>query len=63
MSEIPVVRSFIGGEYVSNQSGESFETVNPATGDVLAKIEVAGTAEIELAVERRTERNIFPADF
>ncbi len=54
MSEIPVVRSFIGGEYVSNQSGESFETVNPATGEVLAKIETAGPAEIELAVEKAT---------
>ena len=52
MSEIPVVRSFIGGEYVSNQSGETFESTNPATGEVLAHVEVAGTPEIELAVEK-----------
>ncbi len=55
MSEIPVVRSFIGGEYVSNQSGECFESLNPATGDVLAKVEIAGTPEIELAVEKAKE--------
>jgi len=55
MSETAVVRSFIGGEYVSNQSGETFETRNPATGEVLAKVEAAGPAEIELAVAKATE--------
>ena len=52
MSDTQVVPSFIGGEYVSNQSGETFETLNPATGEVLAKVEIAGAAEIELAVEK-----------
>ena len=52
MTEIPVVRSFIGGEYFSNQSGETFDSLNPATGEVLAKVETAGAPEIELAVEK-----------
>lgn len=43
-------RNHIGGRYVPNASGESFETVNPATGEVLARIEVAGEAEVEAAV-------------
>lgn len=50
MSEAPVVQSFIDGDFVANQSGETFETRNPATGELLAHIETAGTTEVEVAV-------------
>ncbi|MCS0503925.1 betaine-aldehyde dehydrogenase [Ancylobacter mangrovi] len=40
----------IGGRYRPT-GGETFETRNPATGEVLAAIEIAGEAEIEAAVE------------
>ncbi|HLY57336.1 MAG TPA: betaine-aldehyde dehydrogenase [Stellaceae bacterium] len=40
----------IGGRYVRSLSGETFETINPATGAVLARVEIAGPAEIEAAV-------------
>ncbi len=41
---------FIGGAWVEAQSGEGFETVNPATGEVLARIAQAGAADIDAAV-------------
>ncbi|MCS0497615.1 betaine-aldehyde dehydrogenase [Ancylobacter sp. MQZ15Z-1] len=40
----------IGGRYRPT-GGETFETRNPATGEVLAAIEIAGEAEIDAAVE------------
>lgn len=43
-------RNHIGGRYVEAATGESFETVNPATGEILARIELAGEAEVEAAV-------------
>ncbi|WP_240161399.1 betaine-aldehyde dehydrogenase [Gluconacetobacter azotocaptans] len=43
-------RSWIDGRYVSSD-GARFETVNPATGDILAEVESAGEAEIVLAID------------
>ena len=44
-------RNHIGGAYVDAAEPKTFETINPATGEVLAEVEIAGPAEIELAVE------------
>lgn len=44
-------RSFIGGEYVSSTSGETFETRHPGTNRVICDVEQAGEREVELAVE------------
>jgi betaine-aldehyde dehydrogenase len=44
------VRNFIGGAYV-DAGGERFKTINPATGEPLAEVEIAGAAEVERAVE------------
>ncbi|MEP6656765.1 MAG: betaine-aldehyde dehydrogenase [Betaproteobacteria bacterium] len=43
-------QSYIGGRYVPSASGESFDDINPATGEVLCRVEQAGAAEVELAV-------------
>ena len=40
----------IGGEWTQAQSGETFETVNPATGSVLATIASGGAADVDRAV-------------
>ena len=48
---VPVLQNHIGGAYVAAQSGEAFATLNPATGEVLARVEIAGPAEVERAVE------------
>ncbi|MER9177565.1 aldehyde dehydrogenase family protein [Mesorhizobium sp. M0955] len=42
----------IDGKARAAQSGETFDTINPATGQVIAKIASCGKAEIDLAVEK-----------
>ncbi len=41
---------FVGGAWAEAVSGESFETANPATGEVLARIAQAGADDVEAAV-------------
>jgi len=41
---------FIGGEWVEARSGESFPTVNPATGDELAVVSQGGEEDVDRAV-------------
>ncbi|MPT46954.1 MAG: aldehyde dehydrogenase family protein [Sphingobium sp.] len=41
----------IGGKHVPALSGEQFETRNPATGELLAKIAKAGAADVGIAVQ------------
>ena len=43
-------KNFINGKYVSNQSGEVFETRYPGDDHVICSVEVAGDAEINAAV-------------
>src|SRR5690348_17601332 len=40
----------IGGEWTQAQTGETFETVNPATGSVLATVASGGPADVDRAV-------------
>src|SRR5690348_2178483 len=46
-AELPL---FIGGRWVQPASGEHFDSLNPATGKVLARIAQAGAAEVDAAV-------------
>jgi acyl-CoA reductase-like NAD-dependent aldehyde dehydrogenase len=41
----------IGGKWVDAESGKTFETVNPATGEVLAKVAEGSKADIDKAVK------------
>jgi len=41
---------FIGGEWVPAKSGATFETVHPATGELLARVAEAGDADVDAAV-------------
>ena len=34
-------QNFVNGQYLSNQSGEKFDVINPATGQVIYQVEVA----------------------
>ena len=43
-------RAFIDGKFVEAADGGTFETVNPATGKVLARVAAGGKAEIDKAV-------------
>jgi betaine-aldehyde dehydrogenase len=44
-----IYRNFVGGRFVTG-SGEMFSTLNPATGEVLGQVEIAGPATVEAAV-------------
>ncbi len=50
---------FIGGEWRDAESGATFETVHPATGDPLARVAEAGAADVDAAV--RAARGAFDA--
>lgn len=41
---------FINNEWVKAASGKTFETLNPATGQVLAEVALAGEADVDVAV-------------
>ncbi|SFQ54232.1 aminomuconate-semialdehyde/2-hydroxymuconate-6-semialdehyde dehydrogenase [Geopseudomonas sagittaria] len=45
------IKHFINGEYVGSASGKLFDNVNPANGQVIAKIHEAGEAEVDAAVK------------
>jgi len=51
------VRHFIGGEFVASIAGREFETINPATGQVLARVSEGGAEEIDHAA--RVARQAF----
>ncbi|NMG29448.1 betaine-aldehyde dehydrogenase [Aromatoleum evansii] len=42
---------YIDGRYVAATSGANFETVNPANGEVLAGVQQASRADVDLAVQ------------
>nr|WP_314563897.1 betaine-aldehyde dehydrogenase [uncultured Pseudomonas sp.] len=41
---------YIGGRYVAATGGDTFETLNPATGEVLAVVQSASRADVDKAV-------------
>eukprot|EP00756_Hemistasia_phaeocysticola_P041278 Hpha_TRINITY_DN16906_c1_g6::TRINITY_DN16906_c1_g6_i1::g.55233::m.55233/K00128/ALDH; aldehyde dehydrogenase (NAD+) len=43
-------RNFIDGEFAKSKSGKTFQTVNPATEEVLAEVEDSNAADIDIAV-------------
>lgn len=47
---LPRLTSFIHGEYVAPGDGETFEVLNPATGDVIYEVEMADAALVDKAV-------------
>jgi len=44
-------RILINNKWVDSVSGKTFETINPATGDVLAQVAEADAADVDLAVK------------
>lgn len=43
-------QAYIDGKFVNSVSGDTFETTNPANGQVITKIASCGTEDVELAV-------------
>ena len=46
----PVQQLYIGGRLVDASSGKTFQTINPANGEVLAEVQVASKNDVDLAV-------------
>jgi aldehyde dehydrogenase (NAD+) len=44
-------QNYIGGDWVDAASGETFETVNPATGETIGVFPKSNTADVDRAVE------------
>ena len=44
-------RAFIDGKYVDAIDGKKFETINPATGDVLCSVAQCNSKDVDLAVK------------
>ncbi len=53
----PEWRAFIDGQYCEALSGETFDTINPATGKAIARIAACDSADVDLAV--RSARKAF----
>ncbi|MDR5731858.1 betaine-aldehyde dehydrogenase [Caballeronia sp. LZ025] len=50
MSAFEEQRLYIGGEYVDATSGETFDTLNPASGETLARVQQASQEDVDRAV-------------
>ena len=50
MPRFTVQQLYIGGRLVDATSGKTFQTINPANGEVLAEVQVASKADVDLAV-------------
>ncbi len=52
-TQVPIKQTkiLIDNKWVDSVSGKTFETVNPATGEVLAKVSEADAADVDLAVK------------
>ncbi|KAB0876196.1 betaine-aldehyde dehydrogenase [Cronobacter muytjensii] len=51
MSRFAEQQLYIDGKYVPAAAGNTFQTINPANGDVLAEVHEAGQADVDRAVE------------
>ena len=51
LPEIRQTQLFIGGQWVPAQSGKTFETINPATEEVIASVAEGDAADVDLAAK------------
>src|SRR5438093_7669958 len=42
---------FVGGKWLDSASGKTFETINPATGEVICQVAEGGKADVDKAVK------------
>jgi aldehyde dehydrogenase (NAD+) len=49
--QVKQTRILIDNQWVDSVSGKTFETINPATGDVIAQVAEADAADVDLAVK------------
>lgn len=44
------IKSYIDGAYIESTSGQHFDSINPASGEVIARVQQADEADVEAAV-------------
>lgn len=45
------IQHFINGRFVNSKSGKTFDNINPATGELIGKVQEGGAEEVDLAVK------------
>ncbi len=45
-------QAFVDGSFRPAKSGKTFDSVNPATGEVIAKVAACGAADVDFAVDK-----------
>ncbi|MFP1482971.1 aldehyde dehydrogenase family protein [Escherichia coli] len=61
MSRMAEQQLYIHGGYTSATSGRTFETINPANGNVLATVQAAGREDVDRAVKSAQQGKIWAA--
>jgi aldehyde dehydrogenase (NAD+) len=56
-TEIKTYQMYVGGEWLDAESGKTFDSINPYTGEVWAKLPMAGASDVDRAV--RAARKAF----
>ena len=51
MSSLNVYQNYVHGQYISNGTGETFEVINPATGQVSYLVETANESVQQAAIK------------
>lgn len=51
MSRMAEQQLYIDGGYTAATSGRTFETINPASGEILATVQAAGREDVDRAVK------------
>lgn len=54
LAKTKLIEHYIGGEFVPSISGEKFDDLNPATGEVITAVASGGAADIDAAVKAAT---------
>lgn len=59
MSEIKILKPFINGEFVESKTDSYSDAFNPSTGEIIAKVPLCTTNEVELAI--KSAKEAYPA--
>lgn len=52
---VQVLQNYIGGRFVATSAGETFDNIDPATGEIISHVEIALTPEIDAALQSAKE--------
>ncbi len=53
--KFPKQRLYVGGKYIEATSGETFDTINPATGETICRLQIASLNDLDIAVKAARE--------